>query len=667
MPGETMRYNTGNPVGPDGSSSPFDLYDNSGVIDLLLNGQLGSYLNRLGVPLKSWRGIMAQVMDYLNAQGYEAATVAYAAGAVVQRQTQLVERSGELYKVTLAADLPLTLTGTWATDSLKLSAVGDATLRLALASEDGVSFVNGGDFSKATVTADLFPSALPRQLSDLANSTFRLDKYSGLIKDDPTVDNGPLLNVILGVAAQNRILLDGYGATFYTRTPLLPQSYQLWARTNILSMGAPAGDNTAKSHVPVINIDGITSLKSNMNFYDVVADGQRALWPNISMSTPGPEGGGSEDGGMHAWRISGRVWHSNWWRCRGINAASAGWAIHNPTPSSSVAFYSHIGLSFYDCDGMDNGEHGMFCDSTDGLKWYGGKLTGNGLDMPGSADLPLTHGLRGRRDVNGKLFGGPFDFESYPPLMGSLFTNVLMQSTDCRNNAVGALLYNPIETNLPGYVQPDNLRFLDCDFDMGKVSASARPDSMVGKAFLAAGAQVTAASFGSVTLASRFAAKAELNYVARPDFTGSYFNVDNLKIQLNNCGYAELTCAGLTANVAVSPAPITTFERAQGAAGMLATPSLQSVHASPSCGLALNYIVSITGVSGSQPGALLITPPPGYHIGSIEFSAYVNSTGQPVTAASTVPGNGLTATVFFDSSQGGPLSAGVRLILVPNL
>lgn len=138
-----MRYNTGNPVGPDGSSSPFDLHDNSGVFDQLLSAPLEKYPNRLGLELKSWQGMMKQVTDYLNAHGYEAETVIYEAGAVVLRQTQLVERSGELYKVTLSSDLPLTLSGDWGSDVTKLTAVGDAALRSELADENSSVVVSG--------------------------------------------------------------------------------------------------------------------------------------------------------------------------------------------------------------------------------------------------------------------------------------------------------------------------------------------------------------------------------------------------------------------------------------------------------------------------------------------------------------------------------------------
>ncbi|VVN21519.1 hypothetical protein PS662_04393 [Pseudomonas fluorescens] len=129
-----MRFNTGNAVGDDGSDDPRDLYDNSQIIDVWTTDRTKlSSPDRLGVPRKTWRGIEQQVTDYLIAQGYESIYLTYGAGVVVERQTQLVQRDGELYRVMNASDTPLTLTGTWATDAPKLQAVGDAALRQALA------------------------------------------------------------------------------------------------------------------------------------------------------------------------------------------------------------------------------------------------------------------------------------------------------------------------------------------------------------------------------------------------------------------------------------------------------------------------------------------------------------------------------------------------------
>lgn len=219
-----MRYNTGNPVGTDGSNDPRDLLDNSGIIDLLLTGPLGEYLNRLGVPLRSWIGIMQQVTDYLIAQGYESVYLTYGAGVVVDRQTQLVQRDGELYRVLNAADIPLTLTGTWATDAPKLQAVGDAALRQALASPDGssnVGFIQSGS------------NVVARKIQDRMRERVSVKDFAGVIGDgihDDTVGLQAAINDgrpldFGGTENQYRITSDlipknggryyGYGATIY--------------------------------------------------------------------------------------------------------------------------------------------------------------------------------------------------------------------------------------------------------------------------------------------------------------------------------------------------------------------------------------------------------------------------------------------------------------------
>lgn len=133
-----MRYNTGNSVGADGSSSPFDLHDNSGNIDVWANDRSRlTWPDRLGVERKTFFGMEQQVTDFLIDMGYESVYLVYGTGIVVARQTQLVQRDGELYRVMNASDIPLTLTGTWATDAPKLQSVGDAALRQALSTDAG--------------------------------------------------------------------------------------------------------------------------------------------------------------------------------------------------------------------------------------------------------------------------------------------------------------------------------------------------------------------------------------------------------------------------------------------------------------------------------------------------------------------------------------------------
>lgn len=123
-------YNTGNAVG---STDARDLSDNAKNFDRLSAGAEMEYPDRLGVPRKSWAGMEQQVADFMAAQGWEAVTIPYAAGAIIERPTQLVERAGELYRVQLQSYLPLTLSGEWAIDAPKLVAIGNEALRSALA------------------------------------------------------------------------------------------------------------------------------------------------------------------------------------------------------------------------------------------------------------------------------------------------------------------------------------------------------------------------------------------------------------------------------------------------------------------------------------------------------------------------------------------------------
>lgn len=134
-----MRYNTGNPVEPDGSSDPRDLYDTTGNIDLFANGSNPSYLDRLGRARKSIRGMEQDFSDFLANSGFEPVHLVYVDGQplTVNRPTQLIDRDGRTYRVKFPAAFPVTLTGTWATDLTKLVEIDDQALRQDLASAEG--------------------------------------------------------------------------------------------------------------------------------------------------------------------------------------------------------------------------------------------------------------------------------------------------------------------------------------------------------------------------------------------------------------------------------------------------------------------------------------------------------------------------------------------------
>jgi hypothetical protein len=196
-------YATGNAVG---STSPKDLIDNSQNLDYLILGPLLNYPDRRGVNRLSWAGIEAsfaaaqaqraseystdktardtqytsdkaardsefdadqvqrvvEFNDFLESSGYEI-PVDYIAGLGITRPTQVVRFSGELYRAH-DANLPFTTT-TWAADSAKFFAMGDASLRQELAAPTGAGksgYIFGSDHST--------PSDVAQELRDNARS-----------------------------------------------------------------------------------------------------------------------------------------------------------------------------------------------------------------------------------------------------------------------------------------------------------------------------------------------------------------------------------------------------------------------------------------------------------------------------------------------------------------
>ncbi len=157
-----MRYNTGNPVGPDGSSSPFDLHDNAGIADQLVTGTERQYPNRLGQPIRSFNGMNLdfdesqaerdaefgqdqaereeQFQQFLLSSGYEDIGD-YAAGLIITGRNQVFLRSGQYYRAKGSLALPYTTTGNWASESSSFVSVGDAVLRQDLAQPDGDTLV----------------------------------------------------------------------------------------------------------------------------------------------------------------------------------------------------------------------------------------------------------------------------------------------------------------------------------------------------------------------------------------------------------------------------------------------------------------------------------------------------------------------------------------------
>ncbi|HCE9349139.1 TPA: right-handed parallel beta-helix repeat-containing protein [Pseudomonas aeruginosa] len=138
-----FRYNTMNAVEPDGSSDFRDAHDNTGNLDLAMNGAALAWTDRLGRSKKSWAGIEDQVNAWLDSQGFEPGFLVYVDGSplTVDRPTQLIQRDGNLYSVKRPASFPVTLSGNWAADEPLLVAQVDRALQGLLATDAGAGMI----------------------------------------------------------------------------------------------------------------------------------------------------------------------------------------------------------------------------------------------------------------------------------------------------------------------------------------------------------------------------------------------------------------------------------------------------------------------------------------------------------------------------------------------
>lgn len=147
-------YNTGNPLG---STAPKDLYDNASNFDEAMNAPSPSFVDRFGKRRETWAGMQEQVVDFLNAMGFEPIHLTYVDGSplVVNRSTQLIDRAGSVYKVKTPATFPVNLTGNWATDSDLLVDVSDMSLRAELAAGSGAQLVGFQAAGSGAIVRDL--------------------------------------------------------------------------------------------------------------------------------------------------------------------------------------------------------------------------------------------------------------------------------------------------------------------------------------------------------------------------------------------------------------------------------------------------------------------------------------------------------------------------------
>lgn len=188
-------FNTGNPV-PSGDGK--DRFDNTQSLDELVNSDSYTTVSRTGKVLQTWQGIITLFNSIIASLGWESAHLTYVVGQplVVSRPTQLVNYNGSVYAVKQPATFPVTLTGTWATDSPRLVDVGDASVRSDLANPS----------RGATMIAWLQSGtgAVSRLVSEKLKDTVALYDYAG--SDDGATDNVAPLNNAKNYLGANKVL-----------------------------------------------------------------------------------------------------------------------------------------------------------------------------------------------------------------------------------------------------------------------------------------------------------------------------------------------------------------------------------------------------------------------------------------------------------------------------
>ncbi|ENQ7718362.1 right-handed parallel beta-helix repeat-containing protein [Pseudomonas aeruginosa] len=177
-----VRYNTMNPVEPNGSSDFRDAHDNTGNLDLAMNGTALAWTDRLGRSKKSWVGIEDQVNTFLARSGFELPPLQYVDGTplVVDSPAKLIERGGNLYSVKLPASFPIELSGTWSADEPLLVFRNDQSLRQELAEQDGGTLV-GWKRTQLSASIDTI-----QQLAD--SIPIRVWEFASLVSDKPSPD-----------------------------------------------------------------------------------------------------------------------------------------------------------------------------------------------------------------------------------------------------------------------------------------------------------------------------------------------------------------------------------------------------------------------------------------------------------------------------------------------
>ncbi|HHK4785783.1 hypothetical protein ACIUZ0_23470 [Pseudomonas aeruginosa] len=318
-----MTFNTGNNVP---STDPRDLYDNAENLDKLVNGVDPFYADRKGKLRQSWAGMEndfdtaqegrentftlsqadkeSRFQAFLVSSGY-VSKGDYAAGVVLAERNEYVAVSAAttgttagLYRPGPGATLPLTLTGTWATDSTDLVLLGDDVLRQELAQHDGGDLVGWARTRLAgkTKTARTALDAAPFGIFEFAE--YVTDKPSS--GDPATWDWAPAIAAAITKLVSNGggVLVFPAGYTFPCRTKV--GAFVNVSAVTIVGYGATIVNYTGPLPMMIFG-DGTTDIPGANGRYTSFATTVRNVRVlGLSFRSGNPFGSGSQGAGRWA-------------------------------------------------------------------------------------------------------------------------------------------------------------------------------------------------------------------------------------------------------------------------------------------------------------------------------------------------------------------------------
>ncbi|VXD00949.1 hypothetical protein SPHINGO8AM_80017 [Sphingomonas sp. 8AM] len=259
-------------------------------------------------------------------------------------------------------------------------------------------------------------------------------------------DDTAAIQRMANVAAAGGQRIDAQGRSYQVDNVYWPGGTRL---SHIRLVLCP-GDRDDRSPV-AIGQRGKTTR--DLIFENVIVDGNRAAQEHVGRS-------GYADGARSGFQIRGRVEQVVIRNCKAVNCATDGVMIFSDLQHGADDRPILRDITLLNVIATDNRRHGLSADAFDNLAVVGCTLSRNGADL--EQGIASDHGLAAAR-FNGTPYGRPFDIEDY--LVGTGWSGLRIEDTDCRGNRTGALVYSQVSPDSPGFVARRGLWISRCRFD----------------------------------------------------------------------------------------------------------------------------------------------------------------------------------------------------------